>query len=93
MPTHIVRNGSTWRREKCNKEPVRGQLCRATRKRRALEDPVLKVKNVRHLPDEEDDGPVAVVDDATSICDSSDTESLCELELDWELSDDDVIWG
>ena len=93
MPTHIVRNKSTWRREKCDKAPVRGVKCRATRKRQLVEDPVLKIKNVRHLPDEEDDDPVAVLDDATSICDSSDTESLYELELDWELSDDDVTWG
>lgn len=92
MPTHIVHNGSTWRREKHDKEQVRGQVCRATRKRRALEDPVLKVKNVCHLPDEEDDeDPVAVLDD-DKVSDS-DTESLHELELDWELSADDVIWG
>jgi hypothetical protein len=42
---------------------------------------------------EDDDEPTVDEDDATSICSSSDTESLHELEFNWELNhDDDMTW-
>lgn len=94
MPTQIVRNGTTWRREKCHTEPVRGQKCRSTRRAWLLEDPMPKLKTAS--PSrwfEDDDEPTVDEDDATSICSSSDTESLHELEFNWELNhDDDMTW-
>lgn len=91
MPTHVVRNGSTWRRVKHHEQPVRGVKCRSTRKRELIEDPTLKPKTVpAPRPAEED--PTVVLDGEDDTVSDCDTESLHELVLDWEVGGNEAVW-